>query len=107
MMSNTLKFCSWNIQGYSSQLLGNKFEDKEFLQVFENIDFIGLTETHIHEEELDKMSIPGFHRLDVKNELKNIKSNTAPKGIAVFVRERKKDLLFVVTTDNKVIFGSK
>ena len=86
MISKKLKFCSWNIQGYNSTALGNKFEDQEFLNVFENIDFVGLTETHMHTEILDKMNIPGFHRVHAINQVKNKKSNTASKGVAVFVR---------------------
>ena len=92
MISKLLKFCSWNIQGYNSRLIGNKFEDKEFLHLFEGLDFIALTETHMHVEEMGKMNIPGFHLLDYKNQSMNMKSNTAPKGIAVFVRETIQDM---------------
>ena len=67
MITNTLKFCSWNIQGYNSRIIGNKFEDKEFLENFSDTDVIGITETHMYDEILDKMSIPGFKRLDVFN----------------------------------------
>ena len=101
MASNKLKFCAWNIQGYSSRQIGNKFEDKEFIKSFEDIDFIGLTETHIHQETIDKMNIPGFHRLKMKNQPKNKKSNTAPKGIAVFVKEEIKDIFRIEPTDNE------
>ena len=101
MIANTLKFCSWNIQGYNSRLVGNKFEDKEFLKQFEDIDFIGITETHMHVEVLDKMNIPGFHRLHVKNQPKNKKSNKASKGIAVFVKENIKSLFSLVMMDNE------
>ena len=61
---------------------------------------IGITETHIYDEVLDKMNVPGFHRLDVKNQPKNKKSNKASKGIAVFVKESKKDLFSLVKVDN-------
>ena len=100
MISKKLKFCSWNIQGYSSRLIGNKFEDKEFLKIFEDVDFIGLTETHMYAEVLDKMNIPGFHRLHTKNQPKNKKSNTASKGIAVFVRENIKGMFKLVQMGN-------
>ena len=95
MISKLLNFCAWNVQGYNSQLVGNKFEDKEFLKIFEDMDFIGIRETHMHTEVLDKMSIPGFHRLETKNQIKNEKSNKAPKGIAVFVKETLKDMFKV------------
>ena len=73
MISKVIKFCSWNIQGYNSRSIGNKFEDKEFLKTFDDMDFIGITETHMHAEVLDKMNIPGFHRIHTKNQLKNKK----------------------------------
>ena len=57
MISKVLKLCSWNIKGYNSKILGNKFEDEEFSKTFDEMDFIGLTETHMHIEVLDKMSI--------------------------------------------------
>ena len=47
------------------------------------------------------MNIPGFHRLGVKNQQKNLKSNTAPKGIAVFVREDVKNLFTLVPINNE------
>ena len=101
MICNKLNFCSWNIHGYNSRVIGNKFNDEEFLKQFDNIDFVGVTETHIHTEVLDKMNIPGFHRLDVKNQPKNLKSNTAPKGIAVFVKENLKEFFTLVSIDNQ------
>ena len=101
MITNTLKLCAWNIHGYYSRLIGNKFEDKEFIKIFDDVDVIGITETHMHEEASDGMNIPGFHRLKFKNELKNKRSNTAPKGIAVFVKEDKKKLFSPVMMDNE------
>ena len=101
MISNKLNFCSWNIQGYNSRQVGNKFCDQEFLSKFENTDFVGVTETHSHTEVLDKLNIPGFHRLDVKNQPKNRKSNTAPKGIGVFVKESIKNLFTLVPIVNE------
>ena len=93
MITNTLRVCTWNIHGYYSRTIGNKFEDKEFIKTFDDVDVIGITETHSHEEVNDEINIPGFHWLKVKNELKNKRSNTAPKGIAVFVKEDKKSFL--------------
>ena len=101
MFGNALKFSAWNIHGYNSRDIGNKFHDEEFQNIFNNDDFVGLTETHVHDEILDKMNIPGFHRLKVKNRPKNHKSNTAPKGIAVFVKESIKELFSVVNIENE------
>ena len=67
MINRKLKFCSWNIQGYNSRQLGNKFEDEEFLKCFEGIDFIGLMETHVHTEVLEKMNIPRYEHLHYIN----------------------------------------
>lgn len=107
MISKKLRFCAWNIQGYNSRQIGSKFQDKEFLSRFKNTDFIGLTETHVHEEVLDEMNIPGFSRLQFKNEAKNKKSNTAQKGIAVFVKEDVKHLFHLVPSDNEDIIWVK
>ena len=107
MINNTLKFCTWNIQGYYSRLIGNKFEDKDFLEWFSEVDVVGITETHVHAEVLDEMNIPGFHRLDVKNQSKNKRSNTASKGIAVFVKESKKNLFSVVDMENEDVIWIK
>ena len=41
--------------------IGNKFQDKEFIKTFDDVDVIGITETHLHEEVNDEMNIPGFH----------------------------------------------
>ena len=80
MISKLLKFCSWNIQGYNSRVIGNKFEDGEFLKIFENMDFIGLTETHMHTEILDKMNIPGFHCVHTKNQQKMLNPTKPRRG---------------------------
>ena len=101
MITRKFKFCSWNIQGFNSRQLGNKFEDKEFLECFLDIDFVGLTETHMHTEVLEKMNIPGFIRLHFLNEKKNTKSNNAPGGVAVFVKEDLENFFELVKTDNK------
>ena len=90
-----------NIHGYNSRDIGNKFLDNEFLNTFKNDDFVGVTETHMHFEILEKMNIPGFHRLKVKNRPKNLKSNNAPKGIAVFVKQNIKRFFSVVEIDNE------
>ena len=101
MINKKLKFCTWNIQGYNSRQIGNKFEDGEFLKCYEEVDFIGLTETHMHTEVLDKMNIPGYSRLHFINETKNAKSSTAPRGIAVFAKENIAELFQLVKTENK------
>ena len=101
MLRDKLKFCSWNIHGYNSRDLGNKFSVEEFLNIFNEIDFVGITETHIHDEILENMNIPGFKRLSVKNRRKKLKSHTASGGIAVFVKEDLCKLFTVVNIENE------
>ena len=84
MAKNSLRFCAWNIHGYNSRQIGNKFEDNEFLDCFKNTDFIGLTETHIHNEVLDKMNIPGFSRLAVKKPVEKCKIEYSLKRYSSF-----------------------
>ena len=71
------------------------------------MDFIGLTETHMHTEILDKMNIPGFYRFHTKNQQKNEKSNKAPKGIAVFVKESIKDMFKLEKMNNDDVIWVK
>ena len=68
MLSNRLKFCCWNIHGYNSRDIGNKFYDKEFLNTLQDFDFVGVTETHIYNEIIEKINIPGILRISVKKE---------------------------------------
>ena len=77
----TLEFCSWNIHGYKSRQIGTKFLDQDFLEIIKNVDFLGITETHGHEEILDELNIPGFTRISYKNREKNLKSGTSSGGL--------------------------
>ena len=67
----TLECCSWNIHGLQSRQLGSKLLDPEFLNIIKNVDFLGLTETHIQDEILEDLNIPGFIRISYKNRKKN------------------------------------
>ena len=106
-ISNKLKFCIWNIHGYNSRQLGNKLHNENFLNIQNDVDLIGLTETHIHEEVLHNLNIPGFQLKSHKKQKKNLKSNTAPGGIAVFVRENLVELFSTVNSDNEDIVWVK
>ena len=55
-MSTNLGFSTWNIHGISSNVLGDKSKNKDFLDHINNIDFIFLTETWCH----TNIDIPGF-----------------------------------------------
>ena len=84
--NNTLDFCAWNIHGYQSRQIGPKFIDPDFLNQIQEVDFLGLTETHIHDEILEELNIPGFTRISYKNRIKNLKSGTSSGGIAVLAK---------------------
>ena len=101
MISKRLKFCSWNIHGFKSRQFGVKLRDQDFLTTIKDVDFIGLTETHMHDETLEHLSIPGFHLLGYKNRKKNLKSNTASGGIAIFVRDNLIKLFTIIKSGNE------
>ncbi len=107
MLLSKLKFCSWNIHGYKSREIGIKLHCEDFCKVLEDVDVIGLTETHIHDESLGHLNIPGFHLLGFKNRKKNLRSNTASGGIAVFVKANLAHLFTVVNMENEDIVWVK
>ena len=107
MHFSKLNFCLWNIHGHNSREIGNKLNDKDFLNTIQNADFVGLTETHIHNEIIEKLSIPGYHRLCFKNKKKNLKSNTAPGGIAVFIKDHLFKLFSVIELGNEDVIWVK
>ena len=100
-MTNYLNFCSWNIHGFKSRQLGNKLHDENFLNIIKDQDFISLTETHIHDEILEDLSIPGYKRVQYKNRKKNLRSHTAAGVIAVFVKNHISNLFTPVKTDDE------
>ena len=48
----------WNIEGVSSGVFGNKFENSDFIQNMLGHDIIALTETHCDEE--NQINLPGY-----------------------------------------------
>ena len=66
-----------------------------------------LTETHMHKEKLEHLNIPGFQLLNYKNRKKNLKSNTAPGGIAIFVKENVAAVFTSIKTDNEDVIWTK
>ena len=57
---DVLKYAFWNINGYKSKIIENKFINRDFLQVIEGCDVIGLAETYVHSITLDDLVIPGL-----------------------------------------------
>ena len=73
-----LNFCAWNIQGINSRQIGIKLRDKDFLDMIKDEDFMSLSETHAHNENIDNLNIPGFKRVAYKNYKKKLKSEPPP-----------------------------
>ena len=101
MAIKNLKICSWNIHGYNSRHLGNKLHCEDFLNIIKGQDIVNLSETHIHDEILEHLSIPGYKRICHKNRLKNAKSRTAAGGIAMFVKDHLAKAFSNVHSDNE------
>ena len=83
---NIIKHCFWNIQGYTSQILGNKLLSAEFLSEIEGSDIVGLAETHIHEQILPELDIPGYIRLHYKNRKSHSNGKCGSGGLAIFCK---------------------
>ena len=107
MFVKNLKLCAWNIHGYNSRLLGNKLQNENFLETIRDVDFLSLTEIHIHDEILENLCIPGFRLISHKNRKKNLKSNTVPGGIRVFVKENSMKYFSAVNHGNEDIVWAK
>ena len=107
MILKTLRVCAWNINGFNSRTIGIKLVDRGFLRVLRDIDIVCLTETHMHRGNLNYLNIPGFQILGYKNREKNKKSNTAPGGIAIFVRENVLRFCTIIKTDNENTIWTK
>ena len=103
----TLKFTFWNIEGFNSKIIGNKLTDSDFLLEVHKADIIGLCETHMHDEVINKLHIPGFVPLHYKNRQKNIRSNTSSGGIAIFAKEYLQKMLQPIHTENQDIIWLK
>ena len=96
--NNSLDFCAWNIHGYQSRQIGPKFIDSDFLNQIQDIDLLGLT--HIHDEILEELNIPGFTRISYKNREKNLRSGTASGGIAVFAKAHLANMFNAIKNNN-------
>ena len=66
MKTVPIQISAWNIHGFMSKILGNKLTDSTFMSEIKNDDVVTLVETH-NSSANDKLSIPGFKRVSVKN----------------------------------------
>ena len=105
-LSHNLNISFWNINGYKSKILGNKLTDPDFLMEIENSDIIGIGETHIHDDILKELTIPGFVLLEYKNRKKNAQ-NTSSGGLAIFVRHAIKKIVHPIQSENQDIIWLK
>ena len=85
VLPNALNYCFWNIRGYKSTIIGNKLIHKDFLENVENCDIVGLAETHIHDDVLSKLSIPGYTRINYIIRTANSKGKGSG-GVAIFCK---------------------
>ena len=81
-----IKHCFWNIQGYKSQIIGNKLLNKDFLDEVKGTDFVGLAETHIHDQVLSELDIPGYDRKHYKCRKAHSNGKCGSGGIAIFCK---------------------
>ena len=63
-LQQTLKSSFWNIRGYKSRVVGNKSSDPDFLSEINESDLLGISETHIYDDILEKLAVAGFSRID-------------------------------------------
>ena len=102
-----LNISFWNINGYKSRIVGNKFADPDFLVEVQKCDIVGIGETHIHDEILEELSIPGFVLLKYKNRKKSTRNNKSFGGIAIFVKPEIKNIVHPIETENQDIIWLK
>ena len=70
-----IQISSWNIHGFKSKTIGNKFVDRDFLKEIEKDDIVSILETHIHNQNENELSIPGFHCIKYKSRCKDKNTN--------------------------------
>ena len=80
MEKDKLRCLYWNIHGIYSQILGDKNNNHEFLQIISGYDVICISELHTK----NYISIPGFRPMKQKFRTKNNKSPKIGGGIAVY-----------------------
>ena len=105
MVSNStppsvLKYCFWNSGGYNSKIIGNKLIHSDFIENIKDCDILGLAETHIHDNILNKLSIPGFSRIHYRVRKANSKGKGSG-GVAIFSKPHISKYITPVTRNNQ------
>ena len=105
-LTDILKYGFWNIEGYNSKVIGNKLVHKDFMEDIGNRDILGVTETHIHNLTLDRLSIPSFTRIHYFNRKSNLKGKGSG-GIALFCKHRIEKYVALVKKSNQDVLWVK
>ena len=105
--NDVLKYAFWNINGYKSKVIGNKFVSRDFLKVIDGCDVIRLAEPHIHSQVLDDLVIPGFIRIHYKNRKPRSNGKCGSRGIALFSKENILKFLLPIQNDNEDVIWVK
>ena len=102
-MNSALSFSTWNINGISNNVLGDKTQNKDFVEAILDIDFMFLTETWNNQA----INIPGFET--IHSTLAKTLSKTACRqsgGITMLFKSKFKKFVSVVKS-TKNFLGSK
>ncbi len=99
-----IQISAWNINGYKSRIVNNKLTDSSFLKEIENNDIVSLVETHNSSID-DKLSIPGFQRVKVKNRPSNGRKSSG--GLAYFAKEKIIKSIVPINNDNQDVIWIK
>ena len=105
--NDVLKYAFWNINGYNSKIIGNKFISRDFLEIVNGCDVIGLAETHIHTGTLEDLVIPGFVRIHYKNRKPHLNGKCGSGGIALFSKVHISKFIIPIQNDNKDVIWVK
>ena len=70
----------------SRNFLETNYDFRIFLEEIQNSEIVGLQETHIHDDILDQLEIPGFKRIAYKNETLKSPAKKGDGGIAIFIK---------------------
>ena len=71
----------------SRNFLETNYDFRIFLEEIQNSEIVGLQETHIHDDILNQLEIPGFKRIAYKNETLKSPAKKGDGGIAIFIKE--------------------
>ena len=99
-----IQISAWNINGYKSRIVDNKLTDSSFLKEIENDDIVSLVETHNNSID-DKLSIPGFQRVKVKNRPTNGRKSSG--GLAYFAKGKVIKSIVPINNDNQDVVWIK